>query len=376
MKYGALYYEKTENFGDDIQCYAALQYLPRVDYIIDREHIDDFVPDEKEYVATICNGWYQHNKFNFPMSPYIYPKLIAMHFTNKDPYDIVTTKENYDYLDGFSKKILTSYGKIGCRDKGTYEIMKSKGYDCYFSGCLTLTIDNIGKVEKKPYICVVDLNEKIVNHIKNNTDLEVKVMTQSVDPNEYSKIPFNERMKRVKNYLTIYQNASLVITNRLHVALPCLALKSNVVLVYYEEFKDRLETFKSYVNNMTEEELLNSKVEDLLKLENPKEYLKIRNSLKKECKEFIDECEKKKFDNEKLPDLDFYKNYLIPKCDYMEKIFIDGINEKKERINEMQKIIWDLEGTVKWCRAYIEELEKGKKQNKFLDKISSLRTRR
>lgn len=370
MKYAALYYKNTENFGDDIQTYASLQYLKKIDYIIDRESIDDFVPDKKEYVAAILNGWYQHRKYNFPMSPYIYPKLVSMHFTSDDPYDIVTTKKNYDYLDGFAKDAITKFGKVGCRDYGTLKVLQEKGYDCYFSGCLTLTIDNISKVEKKPYICLVDLDDKIVNYIKSITNLEVKVMTHEVNQVKYSKLSFDQRMNRVKEYLTIYQNAQLVITNRLHVALPCLALQTNVVLVYYDCFKDRLETYKEYLNVYSEKEILKESMENLLKLKNPKKYLKIRENLKKECTDFINECENINPDIKKLPDIGFYKNYLIPKCNYIENIFLSGINEKKEHIKQMQKKIWDLEGTVKWYRE--DEIEKIKKIDELQNIVNEL----
>ena len=60
MKYGLIYYHNTFNIGDDILSYAAKQFLPHVDYYIDREHLDVFVPNECEYVAVIVNGWYLH----------------------------------------------------------------------------------------------------------------------------------------------------------------------------------------------------------------------------------------------------------------------------------------------------------------------------
>lgn len=80
MKYGLLYYKGTDNIGDDIQSYAASRFLPKIDYMIDREKINEFVPQEKEYVKTIMNAWYVHDKFNFDISPYIYPLFISMFF--------------------------------------------------------------------------------------------------------------------------------------------------------------------------------------------------------------------------------------------------------------------------------------------------------
>lgn len=73
MKYGLIYYKNTHNLGDDILSYVGKKFLPKVDYYIDREHLDVFIPDEKEYVATIANGWFLHYCYTFQPSPYIYP---------------------------------------------------------------------------------------------------------------------------------------------------------------------------------------------------------------------------------------------------------------------------------------------------------------
>ena len=60
MKYGLIMYKDTENIGDDVQTYVAERFLPRVDYVIDRANVTSFVPDEKEYVATIMNAWWMN----------------------------------------------------------------------------------------------------------------------------------------------------------------------------------------------------------------------------------------------------------------------------------------------------------------------------
>ena len=78
MKYGLLYYKDTDNIGDDIQTYAQERFLPRVDYLIDRENLELFVPDKKEKVKLIMNAWYIHDIFNFNISPYIEPLYISM----------------------------------------------------------------------------------------------------------------------------------------------------------------------------------------------------------------------------------------------------------------------------------------------------------
>ena len=81
-KYGIIFYKKTSNIGDDIQTYASKQFLPQVDYIIEREKLDTFVSKDMEKVKVIMNGWYFHCAENWPPTPFIEPKLISMHFTD------------------------------------------------------------------------------------------------------------------------------------------------------------------------------------------------------------------------------------------------------------------------------------------------------
>mgnify|MGYP000943183057 CR=1 FL=1 len=42
---------------------------------------------------------------------------------------------------------------------------------------------------------------------------------------------FEERMAKAEEILTLYQNAKFVITRRLHVTLPCLALETPVLSI-------------------------------------------------------------------------------------------------------------------------------------------------
>lgn len=48
MKFGLLYEYDTRNIGDDVQSYATRRFLPRVDYLVDRNHIDEFMPEKEE----------------------------------------------------------------------------------------------------------------------------------------------------------------------------------------------------------------------------------------------------------------------------------------------------------------------------------------
>lgn len=55
MKYGLIHYRDTHNLGDNILSYAGKQFLPQMDYYIDPEHLDVFLPQDQEHVAVITN---------------------------------------------------------------------------------------------------------------------------------------------------------------------------------------------------------------------------------------------------------------------------------------------------------------------------------
>lgn len=310
MKYGLLYYKDTDNIGDDIQSYAQARFLPRIDYFIDRENIGNFVPDKKEFVATIMNAWYQHDKFSFFFSPYIYPKFISMHFT-KLPYDHLLSNSGMNYFDETVISYLKKFGPVGVRDDYTKQLFDDLKIENYFSGCMTLTLEKFPNVKREDYICAVSLNQDEIDRIKKLTNREVKVIDQDVERGTFSNESWDERKKRVEDLLLTYQKAHMVITRKLHCALPCLSLETPVLLLYESRYEDRIGTFREYVNHVNREDFLNCDIDIENPLENPNGYKKLRNKLIKSCEKFIKQAEESNLDIESLPDPSFYKEFSI-----------------------------------------------------------------
>ena len=70
----------------------------------------------------------------------------------------------------------------------------------------------------------------------------------------------------VEKILKKYQEAHLVITSRLHAALPCLALETPVIVIHKEVFdKDRLGSFFEYFENFLEKDILDMEICEMLK---------------------------------------------------------------------------------------------------------------
>ena len=288
MKYGIMIYKETENIGDDIQSYAAKQFLPHLDYFLEREELDLFHPENDETVSVIMNGWYMYNKFNWPVSDFVHPLYIAMHFSQEPQFN------NYEigseYLEGIGSEKLRQDGPVGCRDKATEELLRSKGIPCYFSGCLTLTLPKKFESETtEPYVCLVNVSDEVVSHYQSMyPDLDIRRISQ--EPMVVPNSPWEEREKNVEELLGIYQNATCVITKRLHCALPCLALETPVLLLTDGQIEEsRFEGLYDLLHVTDTEQLLSGEFEyDLLNpLKNKDNYVTIREELIKKCQEFV-----------------------------------------------------------------------------------------
>jgi hypothetical protein len=355
MKYGLMYFKDTDNIGDDIQTYVAKRFLPHIDYYIDREKLNCFIPNEKEYVSMIMNGWYIHNKCAWPPSPYINPLLISMHFMSVEATDV-----GDKYLQGLGGNYLKIYEPIGARDIETKKRLEKNGIESYFSGCMTLTLEKFENVEKTNKIYLVDAEESVKEKVKKeNTEYEIEEITHWLEPSEVSKKSIDQRLQDVEELLKKYQGAHLVITNRLHVALPCIALGTPVILVhpeYYDE--DRLGAFLKYMDNYTDTEFDNIDIKELLK--NPKpnneEYKQIREQLIERCKDFINKCETNNMDTSKLPDIkEYYGNY-VSKIEWYKDIYeierqsLERVETK--RVKEYKQKVED----IKYLNTQIENL--------------------
>ena len=120
--------KKETNIGDYIQALASAQFLPSVDGFVDREQLKDYSGQE---CRMIMNGWFMHNPEQWPPSPLIHPLFVAFHI-NTLAEDVMLGEESLRYLK--------RHEPIGCRDIRTADILKNKGVEAYFSGCMTLTL--------------------------------------------------------------------------------------------------------------------------------------------------------------------------------------------------------------------------------------------
>lgn len=253
MEYGLLTYEEGKekyNVGDYVQSLAARQFLPQVDQYMNREKLAEYSGNP---IKLIMNGWFTHNHSNWVPVDNIDPLFVSFH-VNSTAAPFMLDEKGINYL----KK----HGPIGCRDKYTAKILQDKGIDAYFTGCLTLTLDNykVDDSERGDKIYIVDpfynyptkdkvfltpkhtvksvLNGNIFKLNQIQKQLE-RVIDQEVLKNaEYvtqikpiGKETDDEKFAYAEECLKKYAKAKLVITSRIHCALPCLAMGTPVIFL-------------------------------------------------------------------------------------------------------------------------------------------------
>ena len=274
-KYALLSYS-TGNIGDEIQSLAASQFLPRIDYYINRDYWDEFKVDSDEEIKLIMNGWYSHRPENFPLTlEQVNPLLVLMYFD-----DQVKEAFSSEANVAFFKK----YGPVGARSFDTERYMESLGVESYFSGCLTLTLQPEKNIPKQDFILAIDLPNDVFDKVEKES--KYPVLRMSADTNHQYSSP-EQRMKIAQYYLYLYQSARFVITTRLHGTLPCLALGTPVLNLELPNFEPgRFEGLRDFAHHMTVDEFLSKGYDINNPLKNPTAHLKIRSDLERRCRQF------------------------------------------------------------------------------------------
>ena len=230
MKYGIITHPNSKNIGDDIQSLAAYRLVENVDFLLDRESLNK--PISSERIKLINSGWFMENPENWPPADTIDPLFISMHIThNNDATKLMINRNHFDYY----KK----HEPIGCRDHHTVRLFESIGVKAYYSGCLTLTLKNrLKKGDKTDEIILADpFNKNLPQKLRDKMldkfipeSIKKHVVFIEHSQNDLSK-DMKKRLSDAADLLDRYSRAHLVVTSRIHVALPCIAVGTPVLFM-------------------------------------------------------------------------------------------------------------------------------------------------
>ena len=257
FKIAVISYPNSNNLGDYIQKIAAKQFLKEKTIELDRDNLKNYFGEK---IKLIINGWFMEKPKNWPPSNKIIPFFISFHI-NPIIKSFILNKNGVEYL----KK----HEPIGCRDLYTKLILEKKGIRAYFSGCLTLTLNRKKLKIKNTFkkgILVINLIDRIlpeflffkdpslknlfndsiqlikypykkiihiiskrrINIFLDNQDKEIKYLSQIIDVKKTSVL---KREKLAYEQLYAIANSELVLTSRIHSALPSVALQVPTIFI-------------------------------------------------------------------------------------------------------------------------------------------------
>lgn len=261
------------NIGDVLQGMVAKPFLPLDAMAADREAMAEI--DVTQPGFLLANGWYMHNFTKFPPPENITPLYISVHIANSQMLSNENVREHF-------KK----HSPIGCRDKKTLKLFLGWGIPAYYSGCLTITskaMNGSTRPEIEEVLLVDNVDHQIPEEVKTKLEslLGKELVRVSHDPPDNSgsfQGYVASSTVHMKNLLERYCKAQLVITTKIHCALPCLGMGARVMLIHPNPDDPRLETVKQFLNIYSYRDILElkemkySKVDEK-KLNKKKEFL-------------------------------------------------------------------------------------------------------
>lgn len=231
-------YQNEGNLGDYVQFIAIdhiyeLMGIPNSEIIkIEYWNLTDY--DGEEVILPINFFYFNPSSSGKPfiLSPQIHPVYLGLHLPGE-----ISEKE-IEYFH--------SNTPIGCRDEYTYRIMEKalsessaidiphENINLYLHGCITATLPRREEKEYKE-IYLIDIPKTIedkipkditanaikMSHLLYNDLKKKRLLTGSDSAQEF-----------VKNRLELYRDtAKLVVTSRMHCAVPCIAMGIPIVFL-------------------------------------------------------------------------------------------------------------------------------------------------
>ncbi len=282
MRFGLFKYDRTNNVGDEIQTLSAKRFLPHVDDWIQRDRTYDYNPIEQTRV--IFNGWFLHNPEHFHIHPNVEPLFISFHATSGRGLEnfAIPFSEMLKDIPGAAEP-LRQFAPIGVRDLYTWRLLQDLDIPSYFSGCLTLSMQRPSRARGQD-IVLADIPAVVAAKVREDTDRRIISVRHSFNRVRGSA----EMFRQAERMLKLYSSAHLVITNRLHVAMPCLAFETPVILVSDHLNDPRFSGLIDLCHHRTVADFLRLPTEWFERPDpNPERYLGLRKELIERVETFV-----------------------------------------------------------------------------------------
>ena len=252
METGILGFIGSKNIGDYVQTKAVIDLVGSKNIkILDRENLDKY---NDTVIQTIINGWFMESPENWPPNEKIKPLFISFHLNPSIEKELLKQE---------SIKYFKSHEPIGCRDIYTRDILLEKGVNAYYSSCITTTIDRNNYLKSKTQaegIIVIGAFDRLKPTLdyKSSVKLLISIFkypfkkigyslklskfnrhlnNQNFKIKRYSQLTkrpiksHNEGLNLASEMLEKIAESEVMITSRIHAALPALAMGLKVIFI-------------------------------------------------------------------------------------------------------------------------------------------------
>ncbi|CAF2149882.1 unnamed protein product [Rotaria magnacalcarata] len=255
------YNHAGRNNGDYVQAWASIQYYPCVDRFFDRDNLynlpelrsmpfaqSTFRSKSSTLVSIIMNAWWgqftetlKSGKY-WPPPDHFRPVYISMHIEPLIAGIMLLKRKTYD-----------TYGPVGARDANTLKLLTQKNISSWFSGCLTTTL-KFHPLIKSAYnstkhVLVVDVQRDLLDILVPPDILRENIVWSTAIHNATFANQIGQQLEEFTHTghrLHELLNSKLVLTGRIHVLLPCLALKIPVMFIFpFEAYIESIRASKS-----------------------------------------------------------------------------------------------------------------------------------
>lgn len=210
-----------------------------------------------EYVILPINMYLDSvgNGCMFPLSPRIIPVFLGFH--------MLSELGSLKYLGQYR-----NFGPFGCRDEFTMNALRRNGLEAYVTGCFSILSVDKKKMNQNKKVFFVDTPKELDEFIPDRIKIGSCILSDVFDYSD-KNLTFRQAQEigtsLARNRIRLYEEeAGLVVTSRMHCALPCISMGIPVIFVrhsipqrYLSAFDGRFSGIDKYMTMYTKEDFSN-----------------------------------------------------------------------------------------------------------------------
>lgn len=203
------------NVGDEVQSFTGIQLLPYIDTFVDRGQLT-LPKNYTQSTMMFFNAWWGEPNQLWPPNKLFASQLLSMHTQPTIHRQFI---RNISYL--------LEREAVGARDPYSLRFFRSNKIESFFSACVTLLIKNrYEQKDRTSNVYVVDVLDKNLHLVPNSTNYKIISHFQ-----DCTKCTRQKLLQYAYERIDMYAKAKLVVTQRIHAALPCVAMGTPVVFI-------------------------------------------------------------------------------------------------------------------------------------------------